>query len=75
MQDQYVSKVFDIDYTPSRKKLREARVISEVEAIEHLKLSEKTDAYQRNRFPGKDFESYQRFKSFKSTRFIVIVYL
>lgn len=53
MQDQYASKVFDIDYTPSRKKLREARVISEVEAIEHLKLSEKTDAYQRIDFQEK----------------------
>ena len=29
MQDQYTSKVFDIDYTSSRKKMRDARVMSE----------------------------------------------
>ena len=36
MQDQYTSKVFDIDYTPSRKKMREARVMSEAEVLDQL---------------------------------------
>jgi len=35
MQEQYTSKVFDIDYTSSRKKMRDARVMSEAEAT-HL---------------------------------------
>ncbi|WP_416695030.1 bifunctional proline dehydrogenase/L-glutamate gamma-semialdehyde dehydrogenase PutA [Candidatus Pseudothioglobus sp. Uisw_050_01] len=53
MQDQYTSKVFDIDYTPSRKKMREARVMSEAEVLDQLKLSEKTDVYQRIDFQKK----------------------
>ena len=53
MQDQYTSKVFDIDYTSSRKKMRDARVMSEAEALDQLKLSETTDAYQRADFQKK----------------------
>ena len=53
MQEQYTSKVFDIDYTSSRKKMRDARVMSEAEALDQLKLSETTDAYQRADFQKK----------------------
>ena len=53
MQDRYTSKVFDIDYTSSRKKMRDARVMSEAEALDQLKLSETTDAYQRADFQKK----------------------
>ena len=53
MQDEYTSKVFDIDYTSSRKKMRDARVMSEAEALDQLKLSETTDAYQRADFQKK----------------------
>ena len=53
MQDQYHSKIFEVDYTLTRNKMRDARVISEKEILNQLKLSEKTDTDQRIDFQKK----------------------
>jgi hypothetical protein len=41
MQNQFNSKIFEIDYSPSRKNMRNARVMDEGEILNYLKLFEK----------------------------------
>ena len=38
---------FEVDYSPLRNKIRDARVMSEIDAIEHLQLFEQTRSDQR----------------------------
>ena len=47
MQNQFNSKIFEIDYSPSRRNMRNARVMDEGEILNHLKLFEKTSLNQR----------------------------
>jgi len=47
MQNQFNSKIFEIDYSPSRKNMRNARVMDEGEILNYLKLFEKTSLNQR----------------------------
>ena len=54
---------FEVDYSPLRNNLRDARVMSEFDAIKHLQLFEKTCADQRTRFQTKTSDLIKELRS------------